>query len=112
MRPVYSRTQRASIYDPATIGDIPPEVLRKAFIYLLPGEWELLASSISCRAWRPIALQLLYSYKFFRTNIDLANFVCGGTVSRLSDPQNVLIRSLSLDIENIEVCCFFGLSYT
>jgi hypothetical protein len=33
MRSLYFRKQRVSIYHAATIGDIPQEVLRKAFIY-------------------------------------------------------------------------------
>jgi hypothetical protein len=65
MKSLYYRKQRASIYHPATIGDIPQEVLRKAFIYLLPGKAELVAPSEACRAWRPVAQDLMFSWQSF-----------------------------------------------
>lgn len=106
MRAVYARTERASIYHTATIGDIPPEVLRRAFIYLLPGDTNLVAPSRTCRAFRPVALQLLYSTKRFGQELELERFVCGGQISRLIEPKSVKIRNLSLDME------FIGVEYT
>jgi hypothetical protein len=49
----YARKQRASIYHPATIDDLPFEVLRKAFLYLKPED--LVAPSRVNRSWRPAA---------------------------------------------------------
>jgi hypothetical protein len=77
MRSLYSRIQRASIYHPATIGDIPQEVLRNAFIYLLPGESDLVAPSESCRAWRPVAQDLIYSRQRFGEIRGIERFLCG-----------------------------------
>jgi hypothetical protein len=58
MRSLYSRPHRGSIYEPASVHDIPQEVLEKALI-LLPRR-DLLAASSSCRAWRPVAQLLIY----------------------------------------------------
>jgi hypothetical protein len=77
MRSLYARHQRASINDPATIGDIPQEVLRKAFIYLLPGEADLIASSEACSAWRPVAQELIYVQQKFGKDRKIERFVCG-----------------------------------
>jgi hypothetical protein len=77
MRSFYSRLQRASIYHPATIGDIPQEVLRNAFIYLLPGESDLVAPSESCQAWRPVAQELIFSRQIFGEGRGIDRFLCG-----------------------------------
>jgi hypothetical protein len=100
MRSVYSRIQRASIYHPATIGDIPQEVLREAFIYLLPGESDLLASSEACRAWRPVAQELMYSRQIVGERSDIVLFVCGFHLKSLVlGRENVSINRLELKIE-------------
>jgi hypothetical protein len=44
----YSRVQRPSIYHPATIGDIPFEVIQKAL--RLVGRADHVSASSSCRA--------------------------------------------------------------
>jgi hypothetical protein len=49
----YARKQRASIYHPATIEDLPFEVLREAFLYLEPED--LVSPSRVNRSWRPAA---------------------------------------------------------
>jgi hypothetical protein len=49
----YARKQRASIYHPATIEDLPFEVLREALLYLKPRD--LVAPSRVNRYWRPAA---------------------------------------------------------
>jgi hypothetical protein len=79
MRSLYYRKQRASIHHPATIGDIPQEVLRKAFIYLVPGESVLVAPSKACRAWRPVAQGLMHSRQKFGHDgcKDADRFLCG-----------------------------------
>jgi hypothetical protein len=77
MRTLYARHQRTSINDFATIGDIPPEVLRNALIYLLPGKSDLVAPSETCRAFRPVAQELMYSRKSFGENHKIEGFACG-----------------------------------
>jgi hypothetical protein len=50
----YSRTQRAFIKDPATIGDIPFEVIKKSLGFLVDDDSDdsdLLAASLVCRGW-------------------------------------------------------------
>jgi hypothetical protein len=57
MSSLYSRPHRGSIYEPASIHDIPQEVKERALIHL--PRLDLVASSPTCRAWRPVA-QLLF----------------------------------------------------
>jgi hypothetical protein len=66
MRDVYTRPHRNSIYEPATIHDIPFEVLRESFLYLLNllGS-DLSSPSLACRAWRVVALDVMNSRKIF-----------------------------------------------
>jgi hypothetical protein len=98
MRSVYYRKQRASIYHPATIGDIPEEVLRKAFIYLLPGKADLVAPGEACRAWRPVAQELMYSYQGFGKDQEVERFVCGVHLQSLVfGVGNVSISRLDID---------------
>jgi hypothetical protein len=102
MRSLYSRIQRASIYHPATIGDIPQEVMRKAFIYLLPGESDLVAPSESCQAWRPVAQELMYSRRRFVEGRGIERFVCGLHLrSLVFGLDSVSINRLELKIELI-----------
>jgi hypothetical protein len=61
MRSLYARPHRGSIYEPATIHDIPQEVLEKSLILLLPSTNDLVAASLACRAWRPVAQKLIHS---------------------------------------------------
>jgi hypothetical protein len=77
MRILYARHQRASINDSASIGDIPQEVLRNAFIYLLPGKSDLVAPSETCRAFRPVAQELLFSRQKLSEDHKVERFSCG-----------------------------------
>jgi hypothetical protein len=102
MRSLYSRIQRSSIYHPATIGDIPQEVLRNAFIYLLPGESDLLAPSESCRAWRPVAQELMYYRQRFGKGRGIDRFLCGFHLKSLVFGLGIVsINRLELKIESI-----------
>jgi hypothetical protein len=58
---IYARPHRGSIYEPATIHDIPQEVLEKSLFLLLPSIKDLVAASSACRAWRPVAQKLIHS---------------------------------------------------
>jgi hypothetical protein len=66
MRDIYTRPHRNSIYEPATIHDIPFEILRESFLHLLKMfDHDLVAASLACRAWRAAALNLMNSRKVF-----------------------------------------------
>ena len=66
---VYDRTQRTSMYAPATFGDIPQEVLGESLIYLVPAlgmkQTDLVSASLVCRAWYPVAIRLIVSKRIF-----------------------------------------------
>jgi hypothetical protein len=51
MRAIYTRLHRSSINEPATIKDIPFEILKKSFLFLVKELGSDLASpSLTCRA--------------------------------------------------------------
>jgi hypothetical protein len=62
MRALYARPQRESIYHPATIGDIPQDVMQKALLHL--GRKDLISASSVCRGWRPVAQEIIHSRLF------------------------------------------------
>jgi hypothetical protein len=66
-RPRRKRTQRESIYHPATIGDIPSEVIQKSFLPL--GRADLISASLSCRAWRQAAIEVIFESKGFEDQL-------------------------------------------
>jgi hypothetical protein len=45
--------------DPVTFGDIPPEVVRKAFVHLSPSD--LAAIRLVCRGWNPTGQDVMMS---------------------------------------------------
>jgi hypothetical protein len=61
LRSLYTRPHRGSIYEPATIHNIPQEVLGESLIYLLPSVSDLFSANMACRAWRPVAQKLIHS---------------------------------------------------
>jgi hypothetical protein len=107
MREIYTRPHRNSIYEPATIHDIPFEVLRKSFLHLLKQAGSDLASpSLACRAWRVVALDLMNSRKRFvdgkgRTE----SFVCGLHLRSIVGLESYTIKHLIFDLE------FVGIDY-
>jgi hypothetical protein len=59
MRVLYARRHRMSIYETATINDIPAEVHQNFLLYLLAGgHKDLVASTLVNRAWYPVAQEL------------------------------------------------------
>jgi hypothetical protein len=102
MRSLYARPHRGSIYDPATIHDIPQEVLEKSLILLLPLIRDLVAASLACRAWKPVAQKLIHS----RVKIDyrrVESQVSGYQLKSLVFGSSSLqISTLSLDVYRIE----------
>jgi hypothetical protein len=103
MRPLYARQQRTSINDPATIGDIPQELLRYAFIYLLPGKYDLVAPSETCRAFRPVALELMFSQLKLGKRTQVERLVFGVRLKSLVfGSGSVSITRLDIGVEFVE----------
>jgi len=67
------------INEPATIHYIPFEVLRDSLVYLIKQFGPDLASpSLTCRAWRAVALELMNSRKrFVEDEVNVEGFICG-----------------------------------
>ena len=64
----YDRTQRQLVYDAATAGDIPPEIVGEALLYVYSGKLKgakrmagLVSAGLVCRAWYPVAQRLIVS---------------------------------------------------
>ena len=87
----YTRQQRESKKHPAKIGDIPYEVIQKAFKYLDYLKLErkdLRAASMVCRAWYPAALELMADGKSFQFDLQsklyIERFLFGLLLKRLA----------------------------
>ena len=78
MMVLFRQTQRPSIYHPATIRDIPPEVLGETLFYFVDhGKPDLVSASLVCRAWYPVAQRLIvFKDEFMRENCGIERFVC------------------------------------
>jgi hypothetical protein len=96
MKPFFARHQRESIYHPATIGDIPQEVIQEAFIYLLPRRCHLVAPGEACRAFRPAAQELLYSRRRFGEDHQVDRFVCVAHLQLLVFLEKVVIIRMDI----------------
>jgi hypothetical protein len=103
MRDIYTRPHRNSIYEPATIHDIPFEVLRESFLLLLKDFGSDLASpSLACRAWRVVALDLMNSHKiFFDGRGKIESFICGIYLRSIVGLESLTIKHLVIDLESI-----------
>jgi hypothetical protein len=75
MRSLYARPHRRSIEEPASIHDIPQQVLGKTLIIPLPRR-DLVAASSACLARRPVAQQLLH-YRLKIICSSLKSVLCG-----------------------------------
>jgi hypothetical protein len=99
----YFRDQRFSIDEPATIGDIPFEVIKKGFKYL--DREDLLSASLSCRAWRLAAIETLLSvaqFTYKSTEKGCYGWICGiGLKSIVFGVESVAIKSLDLQFRSI-----------
>jgi hypothetical protein len=105
MRDIYTRPHRNSIYEPATIHDIPFEVLRESFLLLLKGVGSDLASpSLACRAWRVVALGLMNSQKRFvdRDRERVAPFLCGVHLRSIVGLERSTIKHLIINLEFVK----------
>jgi hypothetical protein len=104
MRSLYSRPHRSSIYEPATIHDIPQEVLEKSLIILLPSIKDLFAASEACRAWRPVAQKLIHSRVKIghRNRKRVEDMICGYILNSLVfGSSSIQISTLSLELDYI-----------
>jgi hypothetical protein len=125
MRGVYSRPHRNSIYEPATIHDLPFEVLRESFklqsksrvsIYDLPFEVleesftyltkqfgnDLASPSSVCRAFRAVALELMNSRKRFAKDKDkIEPFICGLAIRLIVGLEMCTIKHLILGLKSV-----------
>jgi hypothetical protein len=101
MRDIYTRPHRNSIYDPATIHDIPYEVLRECFLHLLKQFGSDLASpSLACRAWRVVALDLMNSRKnFIEDQGNIESRVGGLHLQSIVGLERCTIKHLTIDLE-------------
>jgi hypothetical protein len=97
-----------SIYEPASIHDIPQEVLEDSLFLLFPSIKDLVAASEACRAWRPVAQKLVH----FRVSIDYGNhkrvqsFVSGYRLNSLVfGSSSFQISTLFLDLDDIGKEC-------
>jgi hypothetical protein len=98
----YDRFQRPSIYHTATIGDIPFEVIQKA-LRLLDGE-DLISTSLSCRAWRQAAAELIITQMRFDDDQAMARFVCGMQLkSIVFGFEKYSIKKLDLDMPHVGI---------
>jgi hypothetical protein len=100
MRDIYTRPHRNSIYEPATIHDIPFEVIRESFIYLLTQFGSYLAfPSLACRAWRVVALDVMNSRKIFAAdNERVESFICGLHLRSIVGLERSTIKHLEIDL--------------
>jgi hypothetical protein len=79
--------------DPFSIGDIPPEVVREAFVYLSPAD--LASTRLVCRGFNPTAQDVLMSRLFAGDNM-IEKVVCGLHLRRLVGFKPFTIKSLDL----------------
>jgi hypothetical protein len=104
MAEIYFRLQRATIYDPATIDDLPFEVLKKCLGYLLPrGRLDLVASSSVRRSWRPPAQELLRTLAL-SNEARIESSLCGLLLHSIVDGfKSFSIKNLTLDLHVIGI---------
>jgi hypothetical protein len=97
----YARKQRTFIYHPATIDDLPFEVLREAFLYLEPED--LVAPSRVNRSWRPAGQDVQRAQlKIKKGHLETLNasLMCGIQLSRIVFGYEAYsIKHLELDLE-------------
>lgn len=100
MRPIYSRKHRLSIYEPASIHDIPSELHKHILVYLLPGDHKDLISSCRVnRAWYPIAMEVLSSRASFGKLKASEACICSRLLSSLVFEFVNRISRLNLEVK-------------
>jgi hypothetical protein len=101
-------THQRSPGDPITFGDIPPEVVREAFVHL--SKSDLAAVRLVCRGWNPTAQDVMMS----RARVGHAErekFACGLHLRRMVGFNAFPIKILELDQSHYGVICVIKLCY-
>jgi hypothetical protein len=83
--------------DPFIFGDIPPEVVRKAFVHLSPSD--LVAVRLVCRGWNPTGQDVMMN-RAKVGNSQQEKYICGLHLRRLVGLKSFPIKSLELDVRN------------
>jgi hypothetical protein len=107
-RKLYARRHRMSIYETATINDIPREIHQKFLIYLLPGGHKnFVASMLVNRAWYPVAQELV-AHRMFLDGRDgqekTERWICGRLLKEIVCGADSLcvINYLEIDLEFVD----------
>jgi hypothetical protein len=100
MRGVYSRPHRNSLNEPATIYDIPFEVLKESFIFLVKQYGsDLVSASLTCRAFRAVAFELMNSRRIFDEECEgIERVICGLQLRSIVGLEMCTIKHLIVDI--------------
>jgi hypothetical protein len=88
--------------DSTTFGDIPPEVVRKAFVHLSPSD--LAAIRLVCRGWNPTAQDVMTS-RLRVVAERKEKILCGLLLRRLVGFDNFTIKTLELTVRGNELAC-------
>jgi hypothetical protein len=97
----YDRIQRHSIYHIATIGDIPFEVIQTAL--RLIGSAELVSASLSCRAWRQAAVELILAHSLLNNEQAMGRFISGMQLKKIVGFEQYSIKKLDLVLRRIRI---------
>jgi hypothetical protein len=84
--------KRNSVYAPATVYDLPPDVIMKFLTYLLPRRVDLVASTLVCRSW----------HVFGRRLLNCKVLLDHRSISRLCGMQ---LKSILLGVDALKVVC-------
>ena len=103
MMVLFRQTQRESIYHPATISDIPPEVLGESLVYFVGyGRRDLVSASLVCRAWYPVAQRSIVSKREFVYEYPgIWRFACGLQTRAIVGADIPSIRYLDIYLERV-----------
>jgi hypothetical protein len=91
-----------SIGDPISFGDIPPEVVRKAFLHLSSSD--VAAARLVCRGWNPTGQDVMMSRLQVKSERGETVF-CGLNLRRLVGFNSFPIKSLEIDAQGINFIC-------
>jgi hypothetical protein len=94
--------------DLISFGDIPPEVVRKAFVHLSTAD--LAAVRLVCRDWNPTCQDVMMS----RLQVGKGRnekILCGLYLRRLVGFKSFLIKTLELTIRRNELACAIDISH-
>jgi hypothetical protein len=88
--------------NPATIEDIPFEVIQKALRLL--GRADLISASLSCRAWSQAAVEVILEMKRFDDEREMERFFCGMQLKTIVFGfEQYSIKKLDLDMRRIGI---------